>query len=419
MLNQKNSNCYSTIEEIKKSDLLKDKGFLIGELEGNLVYDSSYRPVLLNAQTGYGKGVAIVIPNLLSWQESAIIHDLNLENHELTSGYREKELKQKIFVWNPSDKNGESHCYNPLDWLDANSLDPLNETQKIASILIPSNDFYSNEAKLLLTAIVLSLKLDVKKTTSFGEIFKILKTGEISNFFKLTLENFEENLNGFALHYINIFSRKEGKEKDNIASVLMFALKLWSNPAIAKATAKSDFNILDFQKNPTTLYVSASVEDLTQLKTLYQMFYQQCSSLLTSQNRSAIKTGILMILDEFTSIGEIPALESSIQHYRGCKLKLCMIIQNTTQLKYIYGENALNQILNNSSTKITFTAFDCDTAELFSNLIGTKNPEEIKNLSMNEELIIYDNLKIKCNKIMYFERKILADRILKKVDLPK
>ena len=126
-----------------------------------------------------------------------------------------------------------------------------------------------------------------------------------------------------------------------------------------------------------------------------------------------------MILDEFTSIGEIPALESSIQHYRGCKLKLCMIIQNTTQLKYIYGENALNQILNNSSTKITFTAFDCDTAELFSNLIGTKNPEEIKNLSMNEELIIYDNLKIKCNKIMYFERKILADRILKKVDLPK
>ncbi len=58
------------------------KGFLIA---------GGYQHALLFAPTGSGKGVGFVIPNLLFWQDSVVVHDIKLENYELTSGYRAKK----------------------------------------------------------------------------------------------------------------------------------------------------------------------------------------------------------------------------------------------------------------------------------------------------------------------------------------
>ena len=90
---------------------------LLGKYKGKFLIADGYQHCLLFAPTGSGKGVGFVIPNLLFWRDSVIVHDIKLENYELTSGWRQKNLKQKVYLWNPADPDGVSHCYNPMDWI--------------------------------------------------------------------------------------------------------------------------------------------------------------------------------------------------------------------------------------------------------------------------------------------------------------
>jgi len=68
--------------------------------------------ILVFAPTRSGKGVGIVIPTLLSWSESVLVHDIKGENWALTSGFREKVLKQHCLRFSPSETN--SARFNPL-----------------------------------------------------------------------------------------------------------------------------------------------------------------------------------------------------------------------------------------------------------------------------------------------------------------
>jgi type IV secretion system protein VirD4 len=68
--------------------------------------------ILVFAPTRSGKGVGIVIPTLLSWSESVLVHDIKGENWALTSGFREKVLKQRCLRFSPSEV--ESARFNPL-----------------------------------------------------------------------------------------------------------------------------------------------------------------------------------------------------------------------------------------------------------------------------------------------------------------
>ena len=68
--------------------------------------------ILVFAPTRSGKGVGIVIPTLLSWSESVLVHDIKGENWALTSGFRERVLKQRCLRFSPSEM--DSARFNPL-----------------------------------------------------------------------------------------------------------------------------------------------------------------------------------------------------------------------------------------------------------------------------------------------------------------
>ena len=112
---------WATEPEIKKAKLRAKKGLLLGRTGKNdyLIADD-FQHVLLFAPTGSGKGVGFVIPNLLFWEQSVVCHDIKLENYELCSGWRHS-IGQEVYVWNPADPDGNTHCYNPLDWISPKS----------------------------------------------------------------------------------------------------------------------------------------------------------------------------------------------------------------------------------------------------------------------------------------------------------
>lgn len=396
----KKLNCWANTNDIEKAKLFQDKGFLLGSYENKYLYDSSYFSTLLCANVGYGKGVGFIIPNLLSWQESAIIHDVESEDYDLTRHYRENILKQKIYRFNPLDNN--SNCYNPLDWLSVNNLDLFNEVDKIISILITKDDFISIKAKNLLKALILSLIKEKKAT--FGEIVRILKTEDLENYFSKTKDT--NNL---------LKSFLEEKDKKQIILVALESLKLWENPIIDKITSKSDFNIADFNENPSTLYVNTNVNNIEYLQPLFKIFYQQCISILTTKRSS--KKGVLLILDEIHTIGKIPNLINSLAYTRGFKLKVCLITTSIDKLKQVYNENEVNDIFSICGIFITYGFSSINTANMFYNAISNEDItlQDIVNIDRKEEIIIYDRINIKCNKIKYYSDKDFLDKVPKNV----
>ena len=93
---------WATLAEIKKAGLLsKGTGMTMGMYKGKmLVVDkTNCQHALLFAPTGSGKGVGFVLPNLLFWDDSVIVHDVKLENFEITSGYRTSKMHQKCYLW--------------------------------------------------------------------------------------------------------------------------------------------------------------------------------------------------------------------------------------------------------------------------------------------------------------------------------
>lgn len=83
------------------------------------------------APTRSGKGVGLVVPTLLGWSGSAVIHDIKGENWQLTAGWRQRFSHCLLF--NPTD--ARSARYNPL--LEVRrGIDEVHDVQNIADILV-------------------------------------------------------------------------------------------------------------------------------------------------------------------------------------------------------------------------------------------------------------------------------------------
>jgi type IV secretion system protein VirD4 len=130
----------------------------LGKSESGKLYTAEgYQHILLLAPTGSGKGVAYVVPTLLQLEESCIIHDIKLENYQLTSGYR-AQIGHKIFVFNPLGE--KTHRYNPFDFISNDEKQRINDLHKLADLLIEDGE----AAKILFVGLALYLNaINAKK----------------------------------------------------------------------------------------------------------------------------------------------------------------------------------------------------------------------------------------------------------------
>jgi type IV secretion system protein VirD4 len=445
---------WATEKDIKKAGLREKRGMLLGrDTKGQLLVGGGYQHALLFAPTGSGKGVGFVIPNLLFWDQSVFVHDIKLENYELTSGWRQKRLGHKVFLWCPADANGVSHCYNPLEWISTKPGQMVDDVQKIANILLPdTSDFWESEARSLFTGIVLYLCAVPEKAQSFGEVVRTLRSDDVVYNLAVVLDTVGKQIHPVAYMNIASFLQKADKERSGVISTLNSKLELWANPLIDTATATSDFNISTFKRSPTTIYVGLTPDNLTRLQPLMQIFYQQATEFLSRQMPTAEdKYGVLFMMDEFPTLGKMEQFKSGIAYFRGYNLRLFLIIQDTEQLKDIYEEAGMNSFLSNATYRITFAANNVNTAELISKMVGNKTaqqvsankpkfldlnpgsrslhvsevqralllPQEVINLDRNLQILLIEaSPPIKSKKIKYYDDPFFTKRLLPPIEVP-
>lgn len=80
-------------EEIVKAGLIRPAGVFLGKTahkDADYLRHEGPEHVMAFAPTRSGKGVGLVVPSLLSWPGSAVIHDIKGENWNLTAGWRSR-----------------------------------------------------------------------------------------------------------------------------------------------------------------------------------------------------------------------------------------------------------------------------------------------------------------------------------------
>jgi type IV secretion system protein VirD4 len=439
-------------KEIRAAKLRAKKGLLLGVTKKGYLIADDFQHVLLFAPTGSGKGVGFVIPNLLFWEESLVCHDIKLENYELTSGFRKNKLGQKTYVWNPADPDGVSHCYNPLDWISAKPGQMVDDVQKICNLVLPEQEFWQNEARSLMLGVILYLCAVPEKLKSFGEVVRTMRSDDVVYNLAVVLDTIGKRIHPVAYMNIAAFLQKADKERSGVISTLNSGLELWANPLIDTATASSDFDIQQIKKDKTTIYVGVSPDNLQRLEPLLKVFYQQATDFLTRKMPGKDEPyGVLFMMDEFPSLGEMPQFQVGIAYFRGYRVKLFVICQDTQQLKGIYEEAGMNSFLSNSYYRVTFAANNVETANLISQLIGNKTvvqvsknrpqffdmnpaartvnasevqralllPQEVITLPRDEQIILIESHSpIKTKKIFYYKDKLFTKRLLPKIPVP-
>ncbi len=438
---------------IRRAKLRCKKGVLLGRTgAANYLICDDFQHVLLFAPTGSGKGVGFVIPNLLFWEESVICHDIKLENYEITSGWRNRKLKQECYVWNPADPNGYSHCYNPLDWISEKPGQMVDDVQKICNLVLPEQEFWQNEARSLMLGVILYLCAVPEKVTSFGEVVRTMRSDDVVYNLAVVLDTIGGKVHPVAYMNIAAFLQKADKERSGVISTLNSGLELWANPLIDTTTASSDFDLQVMKKKKMTVYCGVTPDNLQRLEPLLKVFYQQATDFLTrNMPKKDEPVGVLLMMDEFPSLGEMPQFQIGIAYFRGYRVKLFLIVQDTQQLKGIYEEAGMNSFLSNSYYRITFSANNIETANMISQLVGNKTveqeslnkprfvdfnpasrtmhvsetqralllPQEVIQLPRDEEIILVESFPpIKCKKIFYFKDGFFKRRIMTPISVP-
>ena len=147
---------WADLSDVRESGLFADKGIVLGLYSGRYLRHDGPEHVLAVAPTRSGKGVGLVVPTLLTWPGSAVIHDIKGENWQLTAGWRAK-LSHCLLL----DRTDPcSARFNPLLEVRKGPME-VRDVQNIADILVDPEgarerrDHWEKTAHALLTGAIL------------------------------------------------------------------------------------------------------------------------------------------------------------------------------------------------------------------------------------------------------------------------
>jgi len=446
---------WATEADVRKSGLRASHGILLGRFNNEFLMAEGSEHVLCFAPTRSGKGVGIVIPNLLNWPGSAIVHDIKGENFEKTSGFRTQH-GQKVYFWNPGDPEGRTHCYNPLEFISKKPGQRIDDIQRIAHLIMPEQEFWTQEARTLFIGLALHL-ITESSALSFGRLLRTVRgQGNFVETLQLLLQAKRQTMNQVAYMALNSFVQKADKEQSAVLSTLNAALELWANPLIDAATARSDFDLRRLRKEPTTIYVGVTPGNLQRLRPLMQIFYQQAIDIMTEKQPDPEQEPhpVLFLMDEFPSLGRMRQFEQGIAYLAGYGVRLLLIVQDIPQLEAHYLHSGMNVFMGNSRIRVTFAANNYETAELISKLVGNCGldvdtraesrqmglsldpgyksrsvsaiprplllPQEIMQLAPEEEIVMVEAAPpVRARKIRYFKESVFKNRLYPATPVPK
>jgi type IV secretion system protein VirD4 len=443
---------WANADEVKAAGLLGPDGVMLGRLDGEYLRHDGPEHVLCFAPTRSGKGVGLVVPSLLTWPGSCIVHDIKGENWSLTAGLRARF--GRVLLLDPT--NTASSAYNPLLEVRRGEWE-VRDVQNVADVLVDPegslerrNHWEKTSHSLLVGTILHVLYAETDKT--LGGVASFLSDPRRPIETTLVAMMTTPHLGKKGPHPVVASAAREllnksDNERSGVLSTAMSFLGLYRDPVVAQVTRRCDWRIADIAaaEKPTTLYLVVPPSDISRTKPLIRLILNQIGRRLTEDlNATNRRHRVLLMLDEFPALGRLDFFESALAFMAGYGLKSFLIAQSLNQIEKAYGAN--NSILDNCHVRVSFATNDERTAKRVSDALGTatemramKNyaghrlspwlghlmvsrsetarplmtPGEVMQLPATDEIVMVAGAPpIRAKKARYFEDRRLAERIL-------
>ncbi|MBF7015762.1 type IV secretory system conjugative DNA transfer family protein [Novosphingobium sp. HR1a] len=367
--------------EIRRAGFRAGNGIVLGKRAGKFLTFGGSEHAIIEAPTRSGKGVGIVIPNLLSWQDSVVVLDVKRENWDATAGFRQKH-GQSVFLFNPTDPEGRTARYNPLGYIDRDDPDQVViELQKIATMLfVPperGEPFWTDSARTAFVGVGAYLAVADQPFT-IGSIYRLMTTGDTRGFFRRVLDDRSLRLSQGCRNALADFTSGADNTFAGIVQTVTSKLSLWLNPRVDAATEDSDFDLRALRTKPMSIYLGVSPDELDRVAPLYNLLFQQLIDLnVRALPNATTPHQVLVILDEFARIGRAQVIASAFSYVAGYGIRLLPVIQSRSQLRAVYGEHVANEIVANCGVEVAFTPKELRVANELSERIGYVGQEAI------------------------------------------
>ncbi|MEJ1929159.1 type IV secretory system conjugative DNA transfer family protein [Nostoc sp. NIES-2111] len=369
---------FASEDDLEPYEAKDKKGFYIGlgyayEKQGHL---------LAVAGTRGGKGVNLILPNLLGmggYQGSWVVIDPKGENAAVSARIQ-AERGRRVVMLNPWGLLGlPNHTYNPLDLLNAEDPNVIDDVQLIAETIVPTTaqgdtDHFNARARTIIAGLLLHLvtQPDIEERTlatlwewlrldteAWIDLLAEMKTNSSKNGGDVCGRTAEEIL---AL-------MKNGSRE--YASVLSTAQK-WTDylksPALRQSLRASSFRAADLVEGNVTVYVIIPAD---RLKTHYQWLRLVVSAMMRSVIRQP-KERVCFLLDEFYALGYLSEIDVALGSYAGYGVSVWAILQNLVQLHNMYRDN-WESFISSCAVRHFFNLSDKTTLDYVSAMLGDRS----------------------------------------------
>ena len=231
---------------------------------------------------------------------------------------------------------------------------------------------WSQQGRALFVAFALYLLDKDGQDCTIGNILRFLQTqDDTRDIVKGILAAEGEKLDASAQRTFANFSQQEKRMSESVKVGLVGALSLWNSPSIDAATSFTDFDIMTLRQHKTTIYVVVSLADLTSLRPLLTLFFEQVfAAQLRKEPGKEDKHKILFLMDEFESLGTMNGIVDKLPFVRSFNIRILAIIQGLSQLDQRYTVAGRDKILQGSKHQIFFASNDQQTTNYVSQTLG-------------------------------------------------
>jgi type IV secretion system protein VirD4 len=475
---------FASRTDLARANLLDDDplGIVLGRFQGSLLRLGGPQHVILTAPTRSGKTVGVAIPVLLTYQGSVVVLDIKGELYATTSGWRATQ-GQRVFVWAPYAEDRRGHRFNPMQCVSSRPDLRTNQIQSIAASLYPDDpskdSFWTHQARNAFFgfASLMYERWDAEIRTlrergiprdlwpdpnsspmfpSFERLFRLCAGdgGDLKTFLQTLMARPFASVDTRAS--LSSLASQADQTLASIIGSLQEPLAQFLNPMLAEATNACDFTLSDLRRHKTTLYVVVPPNKLAEARKLLNIFFSMVvgeNTRKTPHEDPTLTTPCLLLMDEFTAMGRVDILASSISHTAGYGLRSLPIIQSLSQLDATYGADVARTFITNHGASVVFTPREQRDAEEYSKMLGDTTvrtrrrstsrargpgagrnvswnegeerrplmlPQEVKALSADKEIIFVEGVPhpILADKIRYYQEGFFKERLLQKVELP-
>lgn len=372
---------WAKLGEAKRAGLMDREGLLLGKIGSDYIQFGGTEHVLLEAPTRAGKGVGVVIPNLLTWSDSIVVLDVKQENWEKSAGWR-KSLGHQVLLFDPLDPQGRTARFNPFSHINRDDpVEVIDELQKIAAMLwpAPSNgeSFWMDSARTAFIGVTAYIAATPELPFTMGEVYRNFSAGDAKERFPKVIGQRRSDGNPLSeacVSALNDWISSSANTFTGIRQSVSAKINLWINPYVDAATSESDFDLRDFRTKPISLYLGVSPDNIERVSDIYNLLFQQLID-LNVRELPDLKAGkhplkLLLLLDEFARLGRASVIASGFSYVAGYGIRLVPVIQARGQLREVYGPDVTSEIVQNCGVELVFTPKSNDVAKEISERLG-------------------------------------------------